>query len=351
VVRVGVVGASGYVGGELLRLLLGHPEVELTVATSRQYRGEYIYRVHPNLRGFTDLQFSDPNIDELTDRCDLVFTAVPHGRAVELVPSLVAVGMRVIDMSADFRLKDPADYVKYYGFEHPHPELLERFIYGVPELHREELKGAKWASAPGCMAVTTILGLAPLVRERLVDLDHLVVDAMIGSSGAGITPTPASHHPERFGVVRPYEVVGHRHTGEIVQELSRLAGRRVRVAFTPHAVNMVRGILCTAHGFTGREVGLAELWRAYRAMYGGEPFVRLVKDRRGLHRLPNPKTVIGSNFCDVGFDADPENRRVVAFSATDNLGKGAAGSGVQVMNVMLGFDERAGLHIPSPYPL
>jgi len=349
--RVGIIGASGYTGGELLRLLLRHPKVELTIATSRKHEGEYLYRVHPNLRGLTDMKFQKHDVEAVVERSDLVFTALPHGTSMNFMPRLVEGGVKVIDLSADFRLRDPKAYEIWYGFKHPCPELLERFVYGLPELHRDEIRGASYVATPGCTAMATILALAPLVEAGIVELDRLVADVKIGSSGAGASPSIFTHFSERFGVVRPYKPVMHRHTGEVEQELSGLVGEDVRVAMTPHGVNMVRGILSTCHSFLSKEVGIPDLWRAYRRMYGKEPFVRLIRDLKGLYRYPDPKMVIGSNFADVGFELDGWAKRVVSFCAIDNLMKGAAGTAVQCMNLMLGYDERTGLETPPLHPV
>ncbi len=350
-VKVGVVGASGYVGGELLRLLVTHPMIELTMLTSRQYAGEYVHRVHPSLKGFTELTFSPVDIDKLSGNCDLVFAAVPHGKAVHIVKELYGTGVRVVDLSADYRLKDQSLYDYYYGWAHPYPDLVAKSVYGIPELHRDEIRSAKLVSCPGCMAVTSLLALAPLVKNDLIDTEHIVVDSKIGSSGAGGKPSSGTHHAMRYGVVRPYKPVKHRHTAEIEQELSLIAGKSVKVSMTPHAVNIVRGILCTNHGFLRRSTSIQELWRAYRGMYRNEPFVRLIRDTKGLYKYPDPKFVVGSNFCDVGFDIDERNNRIVTLSASDNLMKGAAGSAIQCMNVMYGFRETEGLLLTPITPV
>lgn len=349
--KVGVVGAAGYVGGELLRLLLRHPEAEVSLAASRSQAGKYVFKVHPNLRGYTKLKFSPLDPERLIEGCDAAFLAVPHGASMKLTPRLLEGGLKVVDLSADYRLKDPGDYPKWYGWRHESPSLLGEAAYGLPELHREAIRRARLVACPGCMATAAILGLAPLVEEGAVELDRIVVDVKVGSSGAGNRPTPASHHPERFGGVRPYKVVGHRHAAEVEQELSRLAGRSVKVAFTPHAVNMVRGILATGHGFLTKPLSTREAWRIYRGFYAGEPFVRFVKDREGLYRLPNPKTLSGSNLCDIGFEVDDRVGRIVVFSAMDNLVKGAAGQAVQCFNLMFGLDERLGLDGPTFHPV
>lgn len=341
--KVCVVGASGYVGGELLRLLLSHPEAEVTVATSRKYAGNFVFAVHPNLRGVTRLKFVPYDLSHVTRNCDLVFTALPHGASSKIVPELLTSGLKVIDMSADFRLKNPDDYVKWYGWEHPAPELLEEAVYGLPELHRQEIKKAHLVACPGCIAVSSILGLAPLIKAGLVEKDKIVVDAKIGSSGAGNNPSLATHHAERFGGVRPYKPVGHRHIAEIEQELNLLTNERVKISFSPHAVNMVRGILSTIHTFLTKPLTTKEIWELYRSHYQGEPFVRLVRYRRGLYQLPDPKVVVGSNFCDIGFELDPHTNRLVVLSAIDNLIKGASGQGIQCLNIILGVNETTGL--------
>ena len=349
--RIGIVGGSGYVGGELLRILINHPNVKVTLATSKQYKDEVIYRVHPNLRSFTDLKFSEPNIDALTSNCDFVFTAVPHGSAVKIVPQLLKTGLKIVDMSADYRLKDAKAYEHWYKFKHPQADLLETTVFGVPEIYGDQIKASKFVANPGCMAITSILALAPFVKAGLLDLEHIIVDSKIGSSGGGTKSTLATHHAERYGVVRPYKPVDHRHTAEIEQEMSRLAGREVKVSMTPHAINMVRGILCTIHTFTNSKLDTPVVWKTLREFYRDAPFVRFVKDKKGISRYPDPKILSGSNFCDIGFETDERMNRLLLLSATDNLMKGAAGNGVQCMNMMLGLDERAGLSFPGLHPV
>jgi len=349
--RVGIIGGSGYTGGELLRILLLHPKVEVTAVVSRRYAGEYVFREQPNLRKQTMLKFTPLDIQRLKKTCDLVFTATPHGATVNLVSKLLEEGLRVIDMSADFRLKNPANYERWYGWKHSNPELLKESVYGLPELHREEIKNARIVACPGCMATVTILGLAPVVKAGAIEEDRIVVDAKIGSSGAGATPTLASHHPERFGGVRAYSVFGHRHIAEIEQELNTLSEETVKISFTPHAVNMVRGILATIHVFLRKGLAVPDVWRLYRSYYQKEPFIRLVRESKGLYRLPNPNIVIGSNFCDIGFELDDHVNRMVILSAIDNLTKGAAGQGVQCLNILLGIDERTGLEVQGFHPM
>ena len=349
--KVGVVGASGYVGGELLRLLVSHPETEVSTVTSRQRAGEYVHRVHPSLKGFIDLTFSPMAIEKLVNSCDLVFTAVPHGKANTVVKELYGRGIRIIDLSADFRLRNPKDYVKWYGWEHPFPELLAKSAYGVPELHREEIRRSQLVSCPGCMAVTSLLAIKPLVENKVIETNRIVVDSKIGSSGAGAQANAGTHHAMRYGVIRPYKPAKHRHTGEIEQELSLVAKKDIKISLSPHAVNIVRGILTTNHTFMDRSVSEVDLWKMFRSSYKNEPFIRFIRDKKGLYKFPDPKFVIGSNLCDIGFDIDEDNQRIVALSASDNLMKGAAGSAIQNMNVMFQYDEKDGLNYTPVTPV
>jgi len=343
--RVGIIGGSGYAGGELLRLLLRHPQAEVTAVTSQRYAGEYLYTIHPNLRGHTQLKFTPVNNEEIAERCDTVFTATPHGTSKDLVPDLLARGLQVLDLSADFRLKNPSDYFKWYGWGHPHPELLESAVYGIPELHRKEMRDASLVACAGCMAGASILSLAPAVKAGFIDPDKISIDAKIGSSGGGSEPTPASHHTERFGGVRPYQVVGHRHIAEIEQELTAQAGAPIHVGFTPHALDIARGILITAQLWLTRKVEGSEVWKAYRDMYDGEYFIHLVRYKKGLYQLPDPRVVVGTNYVDVGFELDGHVPRLVVFGAIDNIVKGAAGQGVQCWNAVNGWDEKTGLDL------
>lgn len=349
--KVGIIGGSGYVGGELLRLLLPHPNVEITIVTSQKHAGEYVFMVHPNLRGITRLMFTPYNLSEIRKKCDLVLTALPHGASVKLVPEVLNAGLKLIDMSADFRLKNPEDYSKWYGWSHAFPEMLREAVYGLPELHREEIKKASLVAVPGCMATAAILALAPLVKNGLIDCEKIIIDAKIGSSGAGVTPSMASHHPERSGGTRPYKPVNHRHIAEIEQELSLVAKKQVKVSFTPHAVNIVRGILCTVHTFLTRSATDKEVWMAFRSIYENEPFIRFLRYKKGLYQFPDPKIVVGSNFCDIGFELDTRVDRLVVFSAIDNLVKGAAGQAIQCLNIMLGVNEKTGLEHSGFHPV
>ena len=338
---VSIVGGSGYVGGELLRLLLFHPHVTVSQITSVSQAGRYVHTVHPNLRGVTRLQFVHP--DALA-HADVLFLALPHGQASRAIERYAALADRLIDCSADFRLRDPARYARWYGTDHPAPDWLDRFVYGLPERNRAALTGARYASGVGCNAAATILALAPLADAGL--LEQAVVEVKVGSSEAGARPTASSHHPERSGVVRAFKPTGHRHQAEVIQAL----GGDFDLHFSVTSVELVRGVLATGHCFLSQRVEEKEVWRLYRAAYRDEPFVRLVKSRTGLHRYPEPKLLAGSNYCDVGFEVDPDTGRVVVMAALDNLMKGAAGSAVQAMNVMMGWDETAGLTFPGLHP-
>ncbi len=344
-ITASVVGASGYVGGELVRLLLSHPEVELRQVTSDSYVGKFLHAVHPNLRKQSVLRFS-PHAS--VEECDVLFSCLPHGKGMERISEFIDRGKRIIDLSADFRLRNPGDYVRWYGREHPAPGMLKEFVYGIPELHREEMRRARLVSSAGCLATCAILSLYPLFREDLV-LPEVVVDAKVGSSAAGASPSPSTHHPVRRRAVRSIAPTGHRHTAEIIQELS-FHGLPA-VTFTPHAVELVRGILTTSYVTLRDDLDEKDLWRAYRKAFSEEPFMRIVKESSGVYRYPEPKILAGTNFCDVGFEKDSSSRRVVVLGAIDNLMKGAAGQAVQAMNIMHGFDETAGLGFPGLHPV
>ncbi|MDQ4078998.1 MAG: N-acetyl-gamma-glutamyl-phosphate reductase, partial [Chloroflexota bacterium] len=293
--RASIVGGSGYVGGELLRVLLGHPEVEVQEVTSHRYVGRYVYNVHPNLRGVTRLQFTTL---EALQPSDLLFLALPHGHAAQQIDHFATLATRIIDLSADFRLCDPALYRRWYGWEHSAPEWLERFVYGLPELNREALQGARYASGVGCNATAVNLGLLPFAEQGLIA--RAVVEVKVGSSEGGNHHSLASHHPERSGAVRSFAPTGHRHQAEMFQVLGD-----VELHFSATAIEMVRGVLCTAHLFLTESVEERDVWRILRGRYGEEPFIRLVKDRTSLYRYPEPKILAGTNFCDVGFERDP----------------------------------------------
>lgn len=336
-----IVGGSGYVGGELLRLLLAHPHVEILQATSERYAGRYVHSLHPTLRGATHLQFCPV---AALQPCDLLFLALPHGpEAAARIQQFADLAPRLIDLSANFRLRDPALYPRWYGWEHPTPAWLERFTYGLPEVSRAALRGAHYVSGVGCNATAVNLALLPFVEAGLVE--RAVVEVKVGSSEGGASPSAASHHPERSGAVRSFAPVGHRHQAEMRQVLGD-----VELHFSATAVERVRGVLCTAHLFLRAPLDERDLWRCLRERYREEPFIRLIRDRSGLYRHPEPKLLAGTNFCDIGLERDPHSNRVVVLSALDNLMKGAAGSAVQAMNLMHGWDERTALTFHGLHP-
>ncbi|MEM2110582.1 MAG: N-acetyl-gamma-glutamyl-phosphate reductase [Candidatus Bathyarchaeia archaeon] len=349
--KVAIFGASGYVGGEILRILLRHPQVEVAAATSNTYAGEFVHRVHPNLRGQTTLKFVRSDMSKIVNNCDLLFLATPHGVSSTFMPQILETGLKVVDSSADFRLKNPEEYPKWYNWIHKNPELLQKAVYGLPELHRAEIKKAQLVAVPGCMAAGGILALAPIVKSGKIEKDRIVVDFKVGSSGAGAKPSLSSHHSEHYSVVRPYKPVGHRHTAEMEQELSALAGDKILVSMSAHAVNMVRGILSTCHVFLTETISSTDIWRLYRDFYAEEPFIRFVRDVKGNFRYPDPKIVVGSNYCDIGFEIDEHVNRIVFLSAIDNLMKGAAGTAVQDMNIMCGWNEKEGLRDIGLHPV
>jgi LysW-gamma-L-alpha-aminoadipyl-6-phosphate/LysW-L-glutamyl-5-phosphate reductase len=343
-IRASIVGGSGYTGGELLRLLIGHSEIEVIQVTSRGHLGEYVYQVHPNLRKQSTLKFSDPETLEPTD---VLFPALPHGQAQLKIEKLADVAPTIIDLSADFRLHDPRVYEQWYGSPHAAPAWLDRFVYGLPELHRDQLKGAHYASGVGCNATAGNLALLPLVKAGLLDMDKpVIIEIKIGSSEGGAEGNPGTHHPERAGVIRTFSSFGHRHTAEIIQELGMK-----NVSLTMTSVDLVRGVLATAHGTVKSGVATKDLWKAYRAAAAENPFVRVVKEQRGVYRVPEPKVLAGSNYADLGFDLDESTGHVVSICAIDNLMKGASGTAVQCMNLMLGFDETTGLEFPGLHPI
>lgn len=342
--RVSIVGASGYTGGELLRLLLFHPHVEVAQATSESKAGEYVFQHHPNLRKRTQLQFVSR---QALQPCDVLFLALPHGESQKNIEHYLKLAPKIVDLSADFRLRDAALYRQWYGEDHSAPQYLGQFVYGLPELQREAMKTARYISGVGCNATAANLALLPLVRAGLLDPEKpIIVDIKTGSSEGGATVNAGSHHPEKSHSVRTYAPTGHRHTAEVIQELGLS-----NVHLTMTAVDLVRGVLAAAHCFVRPGTTEKDLWKAFRAAYNAEPFVRIVKDRTGIHRVPDPKILAGSNYADVGFELDPASNRVVALAAIDNLMKGASGSAVQAMNIMCGFEETAGLEFPGLHPI
>ncbi len=342
-VSVAILGASGYAGGELLRLLLDHPNVTVTQVTSRSHLGEYVYQVHPNLRKRTTLKFGDP---AQLQPVDVLFAALPHGELQKEIEHYAALAAYVIDLSADFRLRDAATYERWYGAPHAAPHWLERFVYGLPEFHREALRRARYVSGVGCNATATNLALLPLLHAGLLDAGQKVIaEVKVGSSEAGAEGNIGSHHAERANVIRTYSAFGHRHTAEIMQECNL-----TDVVLTLTSVDLVRGALATVHLDLPPGTSTRQLWQAYRAVVNENPFLRLVKEARGIYRVPDPKILAGSNYADIGFEYNEASGHLIAFCAIDNLMKGAAGSAVQCLNLMMGWEETLGLEFPGLHP-
>jgi len=345
-ILVSVLGGSGYAGGELIRLLLAHPYVRINQVTSERFAGKFIHKIHPNLRKATTLKFSSR--DELT-ACDMFFLCLPHGTSMKHMTEFRSLVPKIIDLSGDFRLSDANVYETWYGHPHENPELLKAFVYGLPELHREEMMHADMISSAGCNATATILALYPLYKKNLVEPDRTVVEVKVGSSEGGNKHTEASHHPERSSCIRSYKPSGHRHTAEMLQELS--FGRDIQIHFSATSIDMVRGALATCHVFLKKDIEEKDVWKLYREYYGHEPFIRIVKEREGIYRYPEPKLIWGTNYCDIGFEKDPHSNRLVVISAIDNIMKGAAGQALQAFNLMYGFKETMALEFTGLHPV
>ncbi len=343
--KVGIYGASGYTGQELLRLLLRHPRAEVVALTSRQHKGTPVHHVYPVFRGLTDLRYIDASAEDVADLADFVFLAVPHGEAMEVAPFFLEAGKKVVDLSADFRLRDHALYEKWYG-KHKAPELLGESVYGLPELYREEIKRARLVANPGCYPTSVILGLAPLLKGGLIDGYTVIADSKSGVSGAGRDTKVGSLFCEVNEGFKPYNVFKHRHGPEMEQELGALAGRPISLSFTPHLLPLDRGILSSVYATLYDATTVSDLLDLYLDFYDGEKFVRVC--REGSY--PDVAAVRGSNYCDIGITVDGRLRRVVVFSAIDNLFKGASGQAVQNMNLMCGFREDEGIDLVPLFP-
>jgi len=343
-IRVSILGGSGYTGGELLRLLSFHPQVEIHQVTSRSHLGEYVHQVHPNLRKVNSLKFSDPG---QLEPVDLLFLAVPHGEAQKKMDDFARLAPKVIDLSADFRLRDPVLYEKWYGQTHASPQWLSRFVYGLPEINREAIQQADYISGVGCNATASILALLPIMQAGIMDdSSPVTIEIKVGSSEGGASINDGSHHPERSGVIRTFSAFGHRNTAEVIQAFGIQ-----KLWLTMTAVDLVRGALATAHLQLKSGIVMKDLWKAYRAVTQENPFLRLVNEKRGVYRVPEPKVLAGSNYADIGFAYDQENNHLVSICAIDNLMKGASGTAVQCMNLMMGWDEMAGLDFPGLHPV
>lgn len=339
-IDVAIIGASGYTGGELMRLLARHDKVNIKYVTSRKNEGEYVSNLHPNLETL-DLKFSNPDPKDVD--ADLVFSALPHGASMKLVPKYLENGSRVIDLSGDFRFKDIETYEKWYHMEHLHPEL--NAVFGSPEINRELIKDANLIANPGCFVTGAILSSIPLVKNNLVD--RIVLDSKSGVSGAGVNPNANTHYPTCSDNVKPYAISNHRHTPEIREQLSNFGNGDVKISFTPHLVPVIRGIITTNHSFLLKDdVGAEDVYALYSEYYRDEPFVQVLKD----NKVPLLASVRGTNNCQIGGISLDDMGHLVVVSAIDNLVKGASGQAIQNMNIMFGFDESEGLRNLGLYP-
>ena len=337
-ISVSVIGGSGYVGGDLIRILLGHPNVEFRQSSALKEEGIKITNIHPNLRSFTDSKFVSTKEIE---HCDVLFIAIPHGITHKSLPDYLDKADKIIDLSADYRLKDAEKYEHWYGFEHENPDLLKKFVYGLPELHREEIKKTNYAAIPGCGATTMIFGAFPFKDIT----ESCIFDLKFGSSGAGNQASIATHHPERIHAFRAFKPSLHRHTAEVEQELG------IKVDVSSYAVELVRGIHSTCHIKTKKELTDKDVWQLLRDAYSDEFFIRVLNDVKSLYRFPEPKILSGTNFVDVGFSIDSRSKRLISFSALDNITRGSAGQAVQSMNLMCGFEETTALKFPGLHPI
>ncbi len=344
-VNVGIYGASGYTGQELLRLLLRHPEVRIAALTSRRYAGMQVSDVYPVFFGLTGLSFMDASPAEVAQVCDVVFLALPHGVSMQIAGEFLNAGKKVIDLSADFRLRDVRIYEQWYR-EHTAKTIIKEAVYGIPELYGNVVSRARLIANPGCYPTSAILGLAPLVAEKWIDTASIIVDSKSGVSGAGREPQVGTLFCEVDEGFRAYKVGQHRHTPEMEQELGCLADHDIRISFAPHLLPVSRGILSTMYATLHKDVTAADMNDLYRSFYEGKPFVRICREGT----LPNISSVRGSNYCDIGVTVDGRTKRAIIVSAIDNLIKGASGQAIQNMNLMCGFDEVAGLQMIPLFP-
>ena len=344
-IKVSVLGATGYAGIELVRLLSGHPEVEIKHLVSHSYAGKKLWEIYPNFRNITDITLEELDIDKVCSDIDLAFTALPHGASKEVIPSLIEKGIKVIDFSGDYRYNDAKVYEKWYGQPHSSPELLEKSVYGLCELHREKIKGATLIGNPGCYTTCSILGLAPLLKNNAIETKNIIIDAKSGVTGAGRGTSLDVHFCECTENMKAYKIATHRHTSEIEQELSLVAGEEITLSFTPHLIPLKRGILATCYANLKEKKTASEIINMYRDFYKYEHFVRIYEEGS----LPETNHVAGSNFVDIGIAVDERLNRVIVISCIDNIVKGAAGQAVQNMNLLFGLDETTGIDNPAFY--
>ncbi len=345
-IKAGIVGATGYAGNELVRILMQHPEVEIKAMTAHSYVGKPFSDVYENYRDINEMVCQEMDMERLSEECDVVFMALPHGTAAKVVTEDILEKTRVIDFGADFRLKDADVYEAWYGVKHEGRALLEKAVYGLCEVNRESIKGKRLVANPGCYTTCSILSLRPLVAEGIINLKSIIIDAKSGVSGAGRSLALPNMYDECNETVKAYKIAGHRHTPEIEEHLSYAAKEEVVLSFTPHLIPMNRGILATCYAELKNNMSYEEIKAVYEKYYGNEYFIRLTK--KGV--FPETRWVKGSNFLDIGFTVDERTGRVVVVGALDNLVKGAAGQAVQNMNILFGLDEKTGLNFPPVFP-
>ena len=345
-IKAGIIGSTGYAGGELVRILLGHKEVEIKWFGSRSYIDKKYASVYQNMFQIVDAVCLDDNMEELADQVDVIFTATPQGFCASLINEEILSKVKVIDLSADFRIKDVSVYEKWYGIEHKAPKFIEEAVYGLCEINREDIKKARLVANPGCYTTCSILTAYPLAKEGLIDMSTLIIDAKSGTSGAGRGAKVANLYCEVNENMKAYGVATHRHTPEIEEQLGYASGEEVLLNFTTHLVPMNRGILATEYAKLTREVTYEEVKAIYEKYYGNEMFIRVLDE--GVY--PETKWVEGSNYVDIGFKIDPRTNRIIMMGAIDNLVKGAAGQAVQNMNLVFGFPENEGLNLVPMFP-
>lgn len=344
--KVGIIGASGYTGGELIRLLSQHPMVEIAAITSRSNEGKKLEEVFPSFIGWDGPVFSGSDSPEGVAGCDLVFLAVPHSVAIQLAPPLIAKGQKIIDLGADFRFRDYRTYEKWYKQEHAQPELAKNAVYGLPEIYRNQIREAKLIGNPGCYPTSNILGIYPALKNGLIDPANIVIDSKSGVSGAGRKAELPYIYPELFGNFKAYGIANHRHTPEIEQELSNISGQEITVSFTPHLLPIARGILSTIHLKLKQKMTTAQVTEVFASVYKGEPFIKIIPEPV----LPDIKGVAGTNYCHIGVRVDERTNSLIIVSVIDNMVKGASGQAIQNMNLMSGFPETMGLTQWTVYP-
>jgi N-acetyl-gamma-glutamyl-phosphate reductase len=345
-IKVGVIGATGYAGEELVRLLASHPAAKVSAVTSRSYIGKAYSEVFENFRHQEDLVLQEEHIESMAEQCDVIFLALPHGVASGKVTKQVLERARVIDFGADFRLSDPDVYEKWYGVQHNGKDILPQAVYGLSEIYRDQIRKARLIANPGCYTTCSILSLYPLVKEGVIDADSIIIDAISGVSGAGRSLDIGVHFDEANESAKAYKIAKHRHTPEIEEQLSKAAGHKIVLSFTPHMVPMNRGILTTAYATLTGSYTYDQIYNIYKRYYEDEYFIRITK--KGVS--PETKWVKASNFCDIGFTLDERLNRIIVVGALDNLVKGAAGQAVQNMNIMFGLEESAGIDMPPVFP-